>query len=187
MKPERPPSIPTPAHVHVEARDGELVITRRWRTRVHDLFAVVCVVVGAAGVLEVQRGGLGALDARDWVFGALMSVCVYYTLTGFVNSTTVTVAFDALRVRHGPLPWLRDVDVSRASIAQLSVREVVTKVRGGVARTYHVSANLSSGRSVMLVEGLPTPDDARFLEHELERHLGIRDQHVPGEHRAPRT
>ena len=45
----------------------------------------------------------------------------------------------------------------------------------------NVNALMKDGRKVVLVSFLHDPDEARFIEHKLETHLGIADEPVEGE------
>lgn len=108
----------------------------------------------------------------------------YFTICGFVNSTRVMANYESLRVRHGPLPWFGNRDVPRLDIDQLFTKEKVVQGKNGPSRSYELHARLRSGRDVKLVTGLSEAEQARFMEQELERFLGIRDEAVSGELRG---
>ncbi|MEB2313031.1 MAG: hypothetical protein OZ921_01570 [Sorangiineae bacterium] len=102
----------------------------------------------------------------------------YFLVASMFNSTTVSVDAEEVSVRHGPLPWWGGRILARAQIRQFYVIEV----RGSKGRrTYDVMTELDRGDRTKLVGGL-TQGRARFLEDWLERHTGIADQPVDGEH-----
>ena len=107
----------------------------------------------------------------------------YYTLCGFVNRTTVDVSRQEIRVRVGPLPWFGSRRVAPMQIAQVYREEIVRQGKNGAHTSYQLSAALKDGKKLKLLSGLDTADLAPFLEQEIERHLGIRDQAVVGEMR----
>ena len=105
----------------------------------------------------------------------------YFTLCLFLNRTRVEIDGDRLRVRHGPLPWPGNRDLGTSELKQLWSRERVTRGKNGTSVTYEVHAALSSGGVVRLLSGLDSPEQALYVEQQLESRLGIRDQPVEGE------
>jgi hypothetical protein len=106
---------------------------------------------------------------------------VYGTIAAFVNRTTIAVRGDLLSIRHGPLPWGRNEEVAVGDIAQLYTEEEISRGKRGPDRTYHLYALLRSGERIRLLETLPQPEQALWLEQRIEDHLGIADAPVPGE------
>jgi len=105
----------------------------------------------------------------------------YLTVAGFVNTTTVRVSAGRLTVEHGPLPWPGQRDLSTDDIEQLYCQEKTVRTKNGTRTTYQLAAATRHGRDVKLVSGLAELSPARFLEYELEAHLGIADRPVVGE------
>jgi hypothetical protein len=119
-------------------------------------------------------------------------------LTGFLNSTTIAVrsqksevgdgpfrrseqTVNLLSIQHGPIPARGNRALSGEEISQLYCKERSTSSKGGVSRAYEVRAILVDGRQLTLLDKLPSPDQALFIEQELERRLGIVNQPVEGE------
>ena len=105
----------------------------------------------------------------------------YYTIAGFVNTTTVTLDRGHLSVRHGPLPWPGKLDVDTGRFRQLYCEEKVSRGRNGVSYTYDLKAVMSDGERRKIVTGLDSPDVPLYLEQQLEEWLKIRDEPVRGE------
>jgi hypothetical protein len=105
----------------------------------------------------------------------------YFTLCMFVNRTVVEIDGDRLRVQHRPLPWPGARDLPVADLAQLFCREKVTHGKNGTSVTYELHASLRSGGVIKLLSGLDVPEQALFVEQQLEGRLGIRDEPVEGE------
>ncbi|HEX2094262.1 MAG TPA: hypothetical protein VHG28_17795 [Longimicrobiaceae bacterium] len=105
----------------------------------------------------------------------------YYTIAGYVNSTTVTLDRGHLTVRHGPLPWPGGLDLDTSQFRQLYCEEKVTRGRNGPHYSYNLMVVMRDGGRKKLVSGLDTPDVSLFLEQEMEEWLKIRDEPVQGE------
>jgi hypothetical protein len=107
------------------------------------------------------------------------------TLCGFVNRWEVRVTSDRLSVVHRPLPWPGSAELASPDIEQLYCAHKVTQTkRSGGAVTYHsyeIRAITKDGRQLKLIGKLQEASQARFVEQQVERFLGIEDRHVPGE------
>ena len=109
----------------------------------------------------------------------------YFVLAGFLNSTVIRVADGMLSVRHGPLPWRGNLDMSTDGIEQIYCQNKLDKRRDEDGHTttsiqYEVHAVIG-GQKTKLLSGLHEADHALFVEQRLERFLGIEDHAVPGE------
>ncbi len=128
-------------------------------------------------------------DYENNRFGKLLYIggglfLIYITLAGFLNTTVITVRQGYLTVVHVPLPWFQPPPLHTADIAQFFVRRQVVYAKGSMREIhsfYDVWAQLRQGREVQLIRYLGTPEQALFIEQELETFLGITDRPVPGE------
>ena len=120
-----------------------------------------------------ERLLLALLVPHVWIGVGL----VYYCLASFVNSTTVRAGQGMVSVRIGPLPWRGKRDLPVGELEQLFVVDHHSKNN----TTFDVCALMRGGRKQVLVRGLGSQDQARFLEWRLERLLGITDHPVVGE------
>jgi hypothetical protein len=105
----------------------------------------------------------------------------YYVLCGFLNKTRIRASRSELDVSHGPLPWYGARTVPAREVDQLFCREKGRGKEGQAA--YIVSAVLRDGKRIDLVSDLQSREQARYIEQEVERYLGIADRPVSGEAR----
>lgn len=193
-----PLSAPMPEKITREVLPTGLRFTYRWFGLKFVFFALFCVVwdgfllawyASAITGLDGPAGGGGIERFQlTMLLFPLLHVAVgvgltYYTLCGFLNRTTVNVARDQISVRHGPLPWFGNRNVPAMQVAQVYREEIVRQGKNGPHTSYQLSAALKDNRKLKLLSGLDAPDLALYLEQEIERHLGIRDQAVSGEMR----
>lgn len=162
-----------PVGMSVASVAGErLVIRRRWLRQKHWFMLFL---FAAAGIYVAYLWA--ALGANGWlIVGTLFVLSWNYNLTAmFVNSTIITANADAVTVRHGPLPspFARNASLKKHDIGQLYSAKL--------GALYAVLANLKSGQSSRLVQPLITPEQALFIEQQLERALGLTDVPVAGE------
>lgn len=93
-----------------------------------------------------------------------------------------------LSVRHGPLPWTRQLEIAIPEIVQIYVSRRTRIYRehawddtswGGEVRqlcTYDLFAIDGTARQRGLVRGLDNSDDAQFLEAALRTRLALPDR-----------
>ncbi|NLE64981.1 MAG: hypothetical protein GX606_03585 [Elusimicrobia bacterium] len=93
----------------------------------------------------------------------------------------MSIAGNVLRITHGPLPAGRARTVQRSDVKQLYSDERIVHGKHGRSVHYGVKAILKSGGEIDLIYGLPDRKEALFIEQQVERHFGIRDEAVPGE------
>jgi hypothetical protein len=180
-----PLPVPLPARLHVQSRGRDLVIVRRWFTWVYIFLAFFSVVWN--GFLVFWYGMAFVSDAPlAFKLFPVLHVAVgvgltYLTFAGFVNSTTFTVERDHLTVRHGPLPWRGNLDVSTGRLEQLFCTEQVIQGRNGTTVRYGVDAVLKDGTQLKVASGLDEREQALYIEQAIEKHLGIVDRRVRSE------
>ncbi len=176
--------IPMPRGIEVVDLGTELQIKRRWFHPVFLFLAVFCVFWN--GFMLIWHAA--ALAGGAWfmsVFGLLHTAVgvglAYFTLAGFLNTTTIRVARGMLRVVHQPLPWFGSVAMPAGDVKQLYCREKVSHGKNGTRVTYQLHAVTRGHRRQKLLSGLNDAEQALFVEQELERHLKIEDRPVRGE------
>lgn len=96
-------------------------------------------------------------------------------ILGFINKTYLVVNRSHLSYTHGPL-WLSDVKFFKTQdIANLSTRRSKSgEVNKRPVYTHVVDINLKDGTAVKLCR-VSTPNDAVFIEKQVEKFLGIKD------------
>ena len=147
-------------------------ITRRWLRGKHLVLLLVFVGLSVALGLAIQRHGLGFWTG----LGALVLLNFDYLLfTMFLNRTRVFAGQGEVRVSHGPLPTLV------AKSARFPASELKQLYAVQQAGAYAVKADLTNGKSVVLVTPLVSAEQALFIEQQIEQALGIVDFEVPEE------
>lgn len=189
---------PMPDGVTREVLPSGLRLTYAWFKPAVWFLLFFCVIWDGFIVLWYSKAnsvfdwsqGLAALAGPQVMFLVLPLLHVaagaaitYFTLCSFVNRTTIDVSPREIAVRTGPLPWFGDQSVAPLQVAQIFREQVVHQTKNGESVTYQLSAALKNGRKLKLLSGLTSADQALYLEQEIERHLGIRDQPVAGEMR----
>lgn len=176
--------VPLPERFSVEHPGGGLRISWRWHTPTAYFLAFfalfwngfLCVWITAA-----LSAGAGAFALFALIHVAAGVGLAYTTLAMFLNNTQVDASYGALSVRHGPLPWLGNLQLSRDAIRQLYCVERVRRSRRSAATTYELKAVRADGSAATVLSSLQTTEQALYLEQELERFLGIKDEPVRGE------
>jgi hypothetical protein len=169
----------------VDQRNEELQIRYRWFRWTVLFMALFCVVwdgfLVAFFMPAVLRGAW-----QFALFGSLHAAVgvglTYATLAGFLNRTRIRTTGRRIRIDHGPLPWLGNRTIDADSIEQLFCREKRGTSRSGARYSYEVRALLKNGRQVTLVGNLVEPEEAAYLEQQIERRLGIQDRPIAGEY-----
>lgn len=177
--------VPLPRSIRVEETAFGVRLVRRWWHPAYLVFVLFLAVwFGALSLFlgAALRGGVpwfvALFPALHVVVGLLLA---YVTLCGFVNRTTIAVERGELSVRHHPLPWPGAGRHDTSDLAQLFVRER-SRGRSEEGRSQYLLCALTRGGATkVLVGGLIAPEQALYLEQELERRLGLADQPVEGQ------
>jgi hypothetical protein len=184
-----PAPLPDAYRSEVAKMGGTVVIRRHWRTTASALvFRALFAVCWWSFLVFWYTLALGMNAGWLFVVFPLIHVAagvwmVYSLLADMLNTTTITADGSALTVRHLPLPMSRAISLPAATITQIFCKQVerATKKNRSPLITYSVCACLDDGRQLPLLERLPNPDQALFIEQQLESHLGIIDAPVGGE------
>lgn len=110
----------------------------------------------------------------------------YSTIAGLLNRTRIKVTDQQLSIRHGPIPWRGNHDLTVRELEQLYVQR--TSASGGTGGTateaYNLCAVLRGGRKLVLLKNLNQADQGLFMEQEIEELLGIVDVEVGDEYKS---
>jgi len=173
-----------PDKIHVQHQGPVLEITRRWFGGKHVLMAVFTVGWNAFLFFWYSQ----ALQGDDLVviLFPLIHVAVgvsliYQTLSGFLNRTSIRVTYEQLRIRHYPIPHWRNRTILSRDLIQLYSKEKTKRSSKNTSVTYEMHALTRDGKNVKLLSGLDSSEQALYIEQEIERYLGIRDEPVRGE------
>ncbi len=153
----------------LEPIQGGLAITRRWQFKFgHGVLAGVGLLLMVAFVISlitVPNSGFFLV----WLLAGL--VMLYISLTGYLNSTRVTVTKNEITVHHGPLPW-PGKQILSSEVERLFFRKEKQKNQVNSWFTYAVVAVLKNGKELVL-ENCDDDSQALFLDFELTQYLGI--------------
>jgi hypothetical protein len=178
--------VPMPSRIRVEDTVHGFRISRRWFHPVF-LFLAFFSAVWLGMLAFFYTSVLGSTAPTAFLLFPLLHVAVglglaYWTLCGFLNTTTVAVERGTIEVRHAPLPWPGRGSWPASEVAQVYVREKRHAQKdGGASFTYEVHALWKGGGAKRLLSGLMDVEQALFVEQEVERRLRIADRPVAGE------
>jgi hypothetical protein len=184
-KPKGSSPIPLPKGIRVREGVGGLRITRRWFTP-GILFLLFFCVFWDGFLVFWYTAAFTQNAPLIMVLFPLIHVAVGVGLTWFalawlLNRTVIRVDYDRLTVRHGPIPWPGRRTLRAHEISQLYCEEQQKRDRqGDVSRQFRLKAITLEGAKIELL-ALDTLEQARFMEQEIERFLGIEDRPVKGE------
>jgi hypothetical protein len=169
------------------SKGRDFLITRRWFGAQYLFMLAFCIGWDAFLVFWYMNAAMtGSLLMSIFPIAhvAVGIALSYTTLAGLLNRTTIAVRQGQLSIRHGPLPWLGNIDISAQDIKQLFCEQKLraTKSAESPQIAYTVSAVLASGEKKVLLRGLPEADQALFIEQEIETRLGIVDEPVGGQY-----
>ncbi len=177
--------MPLPRRFSVEQLDGTLRIRWRWFTprNIPKLVATL-LINGMVWTLLVagtaEEGNLSAaLCFMPWVIAGLCAG--YFALADILNTTRVEASLSGMIVRHGPIPASRGLSIPRNSLRQLYCVERERRSAQGTPVSYDLQAIKADGSSTALIKGLPSAEQALYLEQEIERCMGITDELVRSE------
>lgn len=179
------PEVALPRGMKIEERMDGLYIIRRWldaRAWATLFFAVVWNGFMIAWNAISLSQGIWIMSVFGLLHTAVGLFLIYSVLGMFLNSTTVKAGYGEIETRIGPIPWKGNKTLPRHDIEQLYCTEKVSRSKNGSSLAYNVEAVLKGNRRETLVHDLTHHDQALYIEQQLERHLGIADVPVAGEH-----
>jgi hypothetical protein len=179
--------VPLPEGMRVDRLRSSLRIVRRWLTKdVYPLlFGAVCwnlFLVGWYWVMFTTEGAPLLMKIVPIPFVLIGVLILHATFSWLFNRTVIEFAGGDLIIRHGPIRVAGNRRIRCSELKQLYCKNVITGDRRASGNTqYQLDAVLTNGDKITLVSGLLAPEQAWFLEQEIERYLKISDEHVSGE------
>jgi hypothetical protein len=177
-------SLGIPKNVEVNYIENGLQIVRRWFSPVIVFLTLFCCFWDGFMIVWFTiaiREGQWAMAAFGTIHGLVGVGLTYFVICGYLNRTYVTISYDALSIVHKPLPAPGQKTVNRNELKQLYSKEKVHHGRNGTSYSYDVMAITHGGQTIKLLAGLDASEQALFIEQEIEKYLGIRDEAVRGE------
>ncbi|PHN04799.1 zinc ribbon domain-containing protein [Flavilitoribacter nigricans] len=110
---------------------------------------------------------------------------IYYILTVLMNKTYVLVSQREILIEHRPLrlPFYPNRSISAMDLDQLYISKYVSsRTNGRPNHAFSVIARLRTGSEITLIKGLRQPEQATFIEQQIEKFLHIEDRAMEGEY-----
>ena len=184
QEPQPRVKVPMPRGIRVEEFGSSLEIRRRWFSAMFIFLAFFCVFWNGFMIVWHTM----ALSSGAWfmsLFGLLHTAVgvglAWFTLAGFLNTTTIRARRGLIEITSGPIPCGGNATLSTDDLDQLYCKERVSHSKNGTNYSYQVLAVTKANVRKTLLKGLSEADQALFIEQELERFLGIKDRSVRGE------
>ncbi len=184
------PEVLLPSGMEVLKLRSELEIQYKWRKRKNDGFQSFFTIVWNAMLLPFA---LGAIMSGQLIILLFMSAhliigmkLLYDFIASIINTTYVTADENSLSIEHRPLRKLKKTnnDIPVDDIKQIFVEKYVSgRVNTKVLHAYSVNVVLKNNRKIRFIDGLKHPEQAQYIEQEIEWFLGIDDERVRGEFR----
>jgi hypothetical protein len=193
---ETKPEVALPKRFQVDAWGRELTITRRWYSHgvwflvffctIWDGFLIFWYSMAVSSIVSDKYAGMGSGFAWIALVFPILHLAVgvgltYLVICTFLNKTVVRVSSGELSVRHGPVPFPGNKTVLTSDLKQLFCTEKMHRGKHGCRYTYNVELLKSDNSKVKLLTSLEELDQALFIEQQIEKHLQIADERIPGE------
>jgi hypothetical protein len=178
------PKVPLPPGYEIHTAPNALQITRRWRSA--SVWFLLFFTIFWNGFMIVWHSiaitqGQWMMSAFGLIHTAVGIGLAYSVVATFINSTAIRCQPGSLQIQHGPLPWKGNKTLSTHGLEQLYCSEKISRGKNGSSTSYTIEAVYTGNRRETLLKGLTDPDQALFIEQEIEHTLKIRDRRVAGE------
>lgn len=179
------PEVGLPKNFTIQQEGPDLIITRRWFSPA--VFFLLFFAIFWNGFMVVWHSiaisqGAWIMSAFGLIHTAVGFGVAYSVLATFLNSTVIQAGPSGIGIRHGPLPWRGNKALSREKLHQLYCQEKVSRTKNGTKVRYHLTAVTPGNQRETLIKNLTDPDQAIFLEQQIENHLRIQDTPVAGQY-----
>ena len=167
-----------PKGLTIDVSKDALIITRKWFSPKY-IFFIVFGLIWNIGLWS------GVYQAGIWIYlflphGWLGLWLAYQALTGLFNATSITVNTSRIIIEHHPIPYPGNKRLEANILKQLYTKQKTKRN----SHTYEVRVLTTSGQDKPLLTGLDRPEQAMYLEQQIEEFLGIRNEPVAGEAQA---
>lgn len=177
--------VKVPNGVKLHKQDKKMFLTYRWWNVRHLFWILIGGLWNIATILWFM-----ITLANDAYFMAMLGaiyaiggiIFLYSGIAGFLNETVIEVNEFQLSVTHNPIPWKTTPKLRRDLIDQLYCTLYINRGKHYTRYSYQLHAILKNNKHVCLLEGIENAEQARYLEHNIEKFAGIRDRYVHGEY-----
>jgi len=177
------PQVAMPKNITVFRDMNALIIKRHWFSWTVIPLTLFAVAWDSFLILFYSAAIAGHAPLTFMLFPLIhLSVGVFITytvLTGYLNSTEVRITGGSISVLHGPLPWPGNKVLTTENIQQVYC--IQSNFTNNRSVTYDLCALYKCGTREKLISGIDQPEQARFIEQQIEAVLGIADAPVAGE------
>lgn len=175
---------PLPSGMQTLHDRDAFIIRRNWFSPMAFFLVFFCIFWNGFMIFWMYT----TLTKGIWIMAAFGSIhaliglgMLYFTIASFINKTDISVDPNYLSVRHYPLPWIGSKKIRVHEISQLYCKKHVTHSKNGTRTSYRVYVITQNNREQKLVSGLNSPNQAQYIEQEIEVILGLENQTVTGE------
>lgn len=186
----------------IVAEDLGFGLILKYRRRLYTSFVLSALLIVLVGT------GLFSWSYNVWpedVFTTMlpldMAACIvlfYWIAARYLDTATITITKQKLVVKRGPIPILKDFNVPANNISQIfHERKIIrasyrwghrwvpdTVAVDGLNIRYVLGIVTTDKRKLVLLKDIVSESDAKALEKEIERWLGIADRPVEDELRS---
>ncbi|MCZ6672642.1 MAG: hypothetical protein O7C75_06850 [Verrucomicrobia bacterium] len=177
-------TVESPKGIELQSTMDGLEIVRRWYSPKVLALLVFCIfwdgfmVVWFSIAIAQQQWAMALFGT---IHGAIGVGITYLVVCGFVNRTYIRISFNDISIRHQPLPWPGKKRVPVGDIKQVFCKSKGHHNKNSTSYTYEVHYLDSADKENKLLPGLEKPEQALYIEQEIEKTLGIVDVAVGGE------
>lgn len=185
----------------ITAEDLGFGLILKYQRRLYTSFTLSALGIVFAGYLVLEFYTISADDAITTVLPVVViagSVLLYWITERFLDTATITVTKQKIDVKRGPIPFLKDFSVEASNVSQVFHERRVINYTYGLTRRWVPDTTAEGNINVRYVLGVVTVDkrkliflkdivsegDAKALESEIERWLGIVNRPVEDEMRS---
>lgn len=184
MIPE-PDELILPNRVSVDFYDEYMHISRRW-WGLSTVFLLVFMgfwVFIVSFVFENAFSGSpkGISILFSIIFGLASCSLVYSTTANLLNKTDIFVSQQRMEIKISPIPWRGNKKVLMDDIEQFYVKTRVTGPRNKRRTVHELRYIERNGVDYKLLEGFGSKQNLQFVERQIEKYLGIKDQRLAQE------
>ncbi|MEQ8222875.1 MAG: hypothetical protein ABRQ37_11270 [Candidatus Eremiobacterota bacterium] len=181
--PGRRSPVAMPAGITMENGDGHLVIKWRWFRQSSFLLIIITLLYdcGLIYLLFLSHSHIIALAGflmKFLFYGLVPFILTFIAMAHAVNSTVFDISDEAISIRHKPLPWPGNQTICSANISQLYCKKDKTRTVLGQDYSFCLKCIMKDGEEKDMIGYLDTPEQAIFIEQEIEKLLDIKDEAV---------
>jgi hypothetical protein len=180
----------TPAGMQIEETEYELVIRYKW-SKIAGVMVLVFSLMWAGIAANFLWGDtLDTYEDAPWFAWVFLTPFVglglfffYLGLAYLLNSTTVTIDFDNIGIKHKPIFWRGNMNIYKYDLKQIYVKQIAHQSKNRTTHTYHVCAIGRGDKEMVLLKTLPDSETAKWIEQKMEYFLKIENKRVKGEYK----